>query len=65
MIGAYFDDHPWAQEVGVNVEAPDFPATAHFGPRFTISDEIYQFRAPYSRAAVRVLMSPGMWHRWT
>ena len=57
MIGAYFDDHPWAQEVGINVEDPGHPAAAHFGPRFTITDEIYQFRAPYSRDKVRVLMS--------
>jgi type 1 glutamine amidotransferase len=57
MIGAYFDDHPWAQEVGINVEDRDFPATAHFGPQFTISEEVYQFRAPYSRDNLHVLMS--------
>lgn len=57
MIGAYFDDHPWTQEVGINVEDPGHPAVAHFGPRFTITDEIYQFRAPYSRDKVHVLMS--------
>jgi type 1 glutamine amidotransferase len=56
MIGGYFDQHPWHQEVGVIVEDRNFPATKHFPPRFTITDEIYQFK-DYSRDRVRVLMS--------
>ena len=56
MIGAYFDLHPWNQEVRINVEDRDFPATRHLPPAFTIADEIYQFRN-FSRDRVRVLMS--------
>lgn len=60
MIGAYFDLHPWNQEVRVNVEDRDFPATRHFPRSFAIADEIYQFK-DFSRDRVRVLMSldPG------
>lgn len=56
MIGAYFDQHPWHQEVRVNVEDRTFPATRHFPASFAINDEIYQFRN-FSRDRVRVLMS--------
>lgn len=56
LIGGYFDQHPWHEEVGVVVEDRNFPATKHFPPRFTITDEIYQFKN-YSRDKVRVLMS--------
>ncbi|MEK7406669.1 MAG: ThuA domain-containing protein [Acidobacteriota bacterium] len=56
MIGAYFDGHPWAQEVSIDVEDPDHPATRRLGPSFRISDEIYQFRS-FSRDRVRVLMT--------
>jgi uncharacterized protein len=58
MIGAYFNDHPWNQvHVIINVEDRTFPATRHFPAHFPIYDEIYQFKAPYSRDKVRVLMS--------
>lgn len=58
MLGAYFDGHPWGGfEATINNEAFDFPATAHFPAQFQISDEIYQFGAPYSRDNVRVLLS--------
>jgi len=57
MIGAYFDLHPWHKLVRVNVEDRTFPATRHFPPQIEITDEIYQFKAPYSRDKVRVLMS--------
>jgi hypothetical protein len=56
MIGGYFDQHPWHQEVTVKVENRDFPATKHFPPSFTITDEIYQFKN-WSRDRVKVLMS--------
>lgn len=55
MIGGYFNEHPWHQEVGVIVEDRSFPATRHFPPEFKITDEIYQFK-DYSRDRVRVLM---------
>ena len=57
MVGAYFDLHPWHTKVRVNVEDRTFPATAHFPPQIEVTDEIYQFKAPYSRDKVRVLMS--------
>lgn len=56
MIGGYFDDHPWAQEVTIDVEDPDHPAMRHVAPSFRIVDEIYQFRE-FSRDRVRVLMT--------
>lgn len=56
MIGGYFDGHPWHQEVRINVEGSAHPATAHLPPRFSINDEIYQFRN-WSRNQVRVLLS--------
>jgi uncharacterized protein len=56
LIGGWFDQHPWHQLVGVNVEDRDFPAMRHFPPKFEITDEIYQFKN-YSRDRVRVLMS--------
>jgi type 1 glutamine amidotransferase len=57
MLGGTFDGHPWDEEIGVRVEDPMHPATRHLGASFTIADEIYQFRAPYDRARLRVLLS--------
>jgi type 1 glutamine amidotransferase len=56
MIGAYFDKHPWHQQVKIKVEDPRHPATSHLGSSFTITDEIYQFRN-WSRESVHVLLS--------
>lgn len=56
LIGAYFDGHPWHQEVTVIVENKQHPATRHLGDSFKITDEIYQFRTPYSRQKLNVLM---------
>jgi len=44
LIGAYFDGHPWHQEVAIKAEDPVHPATRHLAPGFRINDEIYQFR---------------------
>lgn len=57
MVGGYFDGHPWNQEVTVSVEQGDHPATRHLGGSFEIHDEIYQFKAPYDRSHVNVLLS--------
>ncbi len=57
MIGGYFDGHPWNENVRVTVEQGDHPATEHLGDSFEIHDEIYQFKAPYSREGRRVLLS--------
>jgi len=56
LIGGYFDGHPWAQEVSIDIEDPDHPATRPYGNSFRIGEEIYQFRA-FSRDRVRVLMT--------
>ena len=58
MMGGYFDGHPWNERVGVKVDEPAHPVVAAFGGQpFEISDEIYQFRLPYSRYNLRVLLS--------
>ncbi|MBC8328583.1 MAG: ThuA domain-containing protein [Planctomycetes bacterium] len=56
MIGGYFAGHPWNEDVGVEVEVTDHPATAHLGESFRIADEIYQHKEPWSRERLTVLM---------
>lgn len=56
LIGGYFDGHPWTQEVAVDIEDPDHPATRGFPNSFRIREEIYQHRN-FSRDRVRVLMT--------
>ena len=56
MIGAYFDGHPWHEDVAVKVEDTEHPTTRHLDSTFRISDEIYQMRA-WSRSDVHVLLS--------
>jgi type 1 glutamine amidotransferase len=56
LIGAYFDGHPWHKKVKVVVEDRSHPATKHLGESFEITDEIYQFKGPYSRERLRILM---------
>jgi uncharacterized protein len=60
MIGGYFDQHPWHQEITVKVEDKRHPATRHLDKSFQIKDEIYQFK-DFSRERVHVLLSldPG------
>jgi type 1 glutamine amidotransferase len=58
LFGARYGGHPWNEEVGIKVDEPDHPLVAAFGGNnFRIADEIYQFRDPYSRDEVRVLLS--------
>jgi putative membrane-bound dehydrogenase-like protein len=57
MIGAYFDGHPWHQEIRVKVEDRENPATKHLGEGFKVTDEIYQYKAPYDRKKLHVLLS--------
>jgi type 1 glutamine amidotransferase len=58
MMGAYFVNHPWNEEVTLLIEEPDHPITAPFDtPSYIVADEIYQFRDPYSRDRLRVLIS--------
>jgi uncharacterized protein len=43
LIGGYFNDHPWHQNVTVNVEDPSNPIVSGWGSSpFQINDEIYQ-----------------------
>jgi type 1 glutamine amidotransferase len=61
MIGGYFSGHPWHEKVGIKIDDPDHPVCTVFdGKGFEIVDEIYQFREPYSRDKLRVLLSLDM-----
>jgi type 1 glutamine amidotransferase len=56
MIGGYFDNHPWGVfDAPIIVEDPQFPAMQAFPRTFTLHDEIYVHKAPYSREKVHVL----------
>lgn len=55
LIGGYFDDHPWHQEVTIAVEDHTHPATRHLGESFTLNDEIYQIK-DWTRSDVHVLL---------
>ncbi len=61
MLGAYEDGgHPWGPEetIYLQVEEPNHPLTQMFKETvFPIQDEVFQFRAPYSRDDLRVLLS--------
>lgn len=60
MIGAYFDGHPWGagDTVTLRIEEPAHPVCEAFlGQPFRVKEEIYQFKAPYSRENLRVLIS--------
>jgi type 1 glutamine amidotransferase len=58
LIGGYFSGHPWHEDVRVKLDDPGHPLLAAFsGQGFNVTDEIYQFREPYSRDKLRVLLS--------
>jgi type 1 glutamine amidotransferase len=57
LLGGVFDGHPWHEEVRVRVEDRAHPATRALGAGFSITDEIYQFKEPYARERLRVLLS--------
>ena len=57
MIGAAFDLHPWHQEVRLRIEDPIHPCNRHMTDGMTIHDEIYQFRDPFDRKRLQVLVS--------
>ncbi len=58
MMGGYFWGHPWNEEVAIKLDDPAHPINWAFkGQGFTIADEIYQFREPYSRENLRILLS--------
>jgi type 1 glutamine amidotransferase len=43
LIGGYFDQHPWHQEVRINADLSD-PLVSFLGPSLVLFDEIYQIR---------------------
>lgn len=56
LMGGRYDGHPWGVAAGSVInEAPDFPATKHFPPAFTMTDEFYQPK-DFARDKVRVLL---------
>ncbi|MFW6189764.1 MAG: ThuA domain-containing protein [Planctomycetota bacterium] len=56
MLGGYFNGHPWTQDVVVNVEDTEHPATCMLGESFGVYDEIYTFKN-WDRESTHVLMS--------
>ncbi|MCA9311097.1 MAG: ThuA domain-containing protein [Phycisphaerales bacterium] len=63
MLGGWFDGHPWHQEVEIEIEEPEHPVMQAFAgaDTFEVTDEIYQFRDPYSRGRNRVLARLAPW----
>jgi type 1 glutamine amidotransferase len=60
LFGAAFDRHPWnaSEKIAIKLDDPGHPVLAAFGGcGLELIDEGYQFKAPYSRAQVRVLYS--------
>ena len=58
LVGGIFDGHPWHEKVTIKLDDAYHPLNAAFGGKgFEITDEIYQFRGPYSRTKLRVLLS--------
>jgi type 1 glutamine amidotransferase len=58
MIGGYFDGHPWHEDVVIKNEDPGHPLNGMFdGQPLEITDEIYQFKDPYARERLHVLLS--------
>jgi type 1 glutamine amidotransferase len=56
LLGARYDGHPWNTATGSIInEDPKFPATKHFAPVFTFTDEFYQAKE-FSRQKIRVLL---------
>ena len=60
LIGGYFDGHPWHEEITVRVEDEAHTITSDLGNQFVITDEIYQFKGPYDRTKLHVLMRLDM-----
>ena len=61
LLGAYESGgHPWRPDetITLKVDEPDHPVNAAFGGSgFEVQDEVFQFRQPYSRDRLRVLLS--------
>jgi type 1 glutamine amidotransferase len=58
LLGAGYWGHPWNEEVGIRLDEPNHPLLAAFdGKDFRLAEEIFQYREPYSRQKLRVLLS--------
>ena len=61
MLGGYENGgHPWKPDetITIKLDDPTHPVNAAFhGRGFEISDEVFQFQAPYSRDKLHVLLS--------
>lgn len=60
MMGGLFCGHPWGAggTWAVKIDEPEHTLTKAFGGKgFKLQDEIYQFKAPYTREDRRVLLS--------
>lgn len=60
LFGAAFDFHPWPSKsiVTIKIDDPASPVNASFGGKpFQVGDEIYTFKAPYSREKLHMLLS--------
>jgi hypothetical protein len=60
MVGGLFDGHPWGAggTWAFKLDDPAHPLNRAWGGKgFKLQDEIYQFKAPYTRADRRVLVS--------
>ncbi len=58
LLGAGYWGHPWNEEVGIKLDEPDHPLLAAFeGEDFRLAEEVFQFREPYARDKLRVLLS--------
>lgn len=58
LLGAGYWGHPWNEEVGIKLDEPDHPLLAAFdGQDFRLAEEVFQFREPYARDKLRVLLS--------
>jgi quinoprotein glucose dehydrogenase len=56
LLGGRYDGHPWNTASGTIInEDPSFPATKHFPPAFTVTDEFYQPKA-FTRDKIKVLL---------
>lgn len=55
LIGGYFNDHPWHQNVTVDVADPSSPIVGFLGNSFQVDDEIYQI-SDFQYKTSRVLL---------
>lgn len=57
MMGGYYGGHIY-QDVAIKLDAPKHPINVCFGGKpWSINDEIYIFREPYSRRKLQILLS--------